>query len=325
MFNLTSPFDVSRKATKKASRVMSSLKKNLWSTLSKTPKQHLKQQKPKYQLCNNPSITITDAETGEEWEFIDHDELDGDLPNSDNTRTLREELELNAREQDDLLEICCLFDETRQCQWNRRAFNSDSIASKLAVYILHFSLQTRLSFLSSVILDITSIRTTIDNTTQQPKHQPILAFLDALHNNLLRYLQDPQTTNNSYPFSKWPEERNKPSMFSKLVQKVATMIMGPSDEEKNHEEKDRKEKDRELKEGVVVRPEDATEPWEVVPTVKDDPWSVVVKSRNVLSEFDDSGTNRQTPYERTYQYELDRRVVEADRLAMRESKKRGSK
>ncbi|KAG5747531.1 hypothetical protein H9Q69_002669 [Fusarium xylarioides] len=103
MFNLKSPSEASRKATKKASHVMSSLKKTVWSTLSKTPKQHLKAQKPKYQLCSNPSITITDAETGEEWEFIDHDELDGELPNSDNTRTLREELEINAREQDDLL------------------------------------------------------------------------------------------------------------------------------------------------------------------------------------------------------------------------------
>ncbi|KAF5560233.1 hypothetical protein FPHYL_6746 [Fusarium phyllophilum] len=119
----------------------------------------------------------------------------------------------------------------------------------------------------------------------------------------------------SDPSFKWPEERTKPSMFSMLVKKVTTMIMGPSDEGK----------DRELKEGVVVQPEDATEPWEVVPAVKDDPWSVVVKSRNVLTEFDDSGANRQTHYERTYQYEFDRRVVEADRLAMRESKKRASK
>ncbi|PNP78855.1 hypothetical protein FNYG_07720 [Fusarium nygamai] len=103
MFNLTSPSDASRKATKRASRVMSSLKSTLLSTLSKTPKQHLKEQKPRYQLCSNPTITITDAETGEEWDFIDHDELDGDLPNSDNTRTLREELEINAREQEDLL------------------------------------------------------------------------------------------------------------------------------------------------------------------------------------------------------------------------------
>ncbi|KAF5578702.1 hypothetical protein FPCIR_11456 [Fusarium pseudocircinatum] len=103
MFTLTSPSEASRKATKKASRVMSSLKNTLRSTLSKTPKQHVKEQKPKYQLYSNPSITITDAETGEEWDFIDHDELDGDLPNSDNTRTLREELEINACEQDDLL------------------------------------------------------------------------------------------------------------------------------------------------------------------------------------------------------------------------------
>ncbi|RKL27448.1 hypothetical protein BFJ72_g13149 [Fusarium proliferatum] len=103
MFNLTCPSDARRKATKKASRVMSSLKKTLWSTLSKTPKQHLKEQKPKYQLCSNPSITVTDTETGEEWDFIDHDELDGDLANSDDNRTLREELEINAREQENLL------------------------------------------------------------------------------------------------------------------------------------------------------------------------------------------------------------------------------
>ncbi|RKK73520.1 hypothetical protein BFJ69_g9232 [Fusarium oxysporum] len=73
---------------------MSSLKNTLWSTFSKTPK---------YQLCSNPSITITDAETGEEWDFVDHDELDGDLANSDDNRTSREELEMNAREQEDLL------------------------------------------------------------------------------------------------------------------------------------------------------------------------------------------------------------------------------
>ncbi|KAI1016566.1 hypothetical protein LB505_006849 [Fusarium chuoi] len=103
MFNFASPSDASRKVTKKASRVMSSLKKTLWSTLSKTPKQHSKEHKPKYQLRSNPSITVTDTDTGEEWDFIDHDELDGDLANSDDTRTLREELEINAREQEDLL------------------------------------------------------------------------------------------------------------------------------------------------------------------------------------------------------------------------------
>ncbi|KAF5627676.1 uncharacterized protein FTJAE_9147 [Fusarium tjaetaba] len=149
---------------------MSSLKSTLLSTLSKTPKQHLKAQKPKYQLCSNPSITITDAETGEEWEFIDHDELDGDLPNSDNTRTLREELELNAREQDNLLGTCWLFDEPRQCQWNKRSLDGGSIPSKLAVYILHFSRQTRLSFLSSVILDITFTRTSLRSATDTNSH-----------------------------------------------------------------------------------------------------------------------------------------------------------
>ncbi|EMT74506.1 hypothetical protein FOC4_g10001013, partial [Fusarium odoratissimum] len=103
IFTLTSPSKASRKATKQASPVMSSLKNTLWSTFSKTPKQHLKEQKPKYQLCSNPNITITDAETGEEWDFVDHDELDGDLANSDDNRTSREELEMNAREQEDLL------------------------------------------------------------------------------------------------------------------------------------------------------------------------------------------------------------------------------
>ncbi|PNP78854.1 hypothetical protein FNYG_07719 [Fusarium nygamai] len=119
----------------------------------------------------------------------------------------------------------------------------------------------------------------------------------------------------SDPSFEWPAECIKPSMFSMLVKKVTTLIKGPSDEDK----------DRELKEGVVVQPEDATEPWEVVPSVKDDPWSVVVKSRNVLTEFDDSANNRQTPYERTYQYEFDRRVVQADRIAQREAEKRASK
>jgi hypothetical protein len=70
--------------------------------LLQDPKQHLREQMPKYQLCSNPSITITDAETGEEWDFVDHDELD-DLANSDDNRTSSEELEMNAREQEDLL------------------------------------------------------------------------------------------------------------------------------------------------------------------------------------------------------------------------------
>ncbi|KAJ0134431.1 Uncharacterized protein HZ326_22516 [Fusarium oxysporum f. sp. albedinis] len=83
MITLASPSEASRKATKQASR-------------------HLKEQMPKYQLCSNPSITITDAETGEEWDFVDHDELD-DLANSDDNRTSSEELEMNAREQEDLL------------------------------------------------------------------------------------------------------------------------------------------------------------------------------------------------------------------------------
>ncbi|KAF5578703.1 hypothetical protein FPCIR_11457 [Fusarium pseudocircinatum] len=119
----------------------------------------------------------------------------------------------------------------------------------------------------------------------------------------------------SDPSFKWPEECTKPSMFSMLVKKVTALIKGPADEEKEPEQK----------EPVVIQPEDAVEPWEVIPTVKDDPWSVVVKSRNVLTEFDDGAGNRQTHHERTYQYEFDRRVVETDRLAIRESKKRASK
>ncbi|KAI1016594.1 hypothetical protein LB505_006848 [Fusarium chuoi] len=125
----------------------------------------------------------------------------------------------------------------------------------------------------------------------------------------------------SDPSFKWPEECTKPSMFSMLVKKVTALIKGPSDNEKEH---DQKEPDQ--KEPVVIQPEDATEPWELIPTVKDDPWSVVVKSRNALTEFDDSGADRQTHYERTYQYEFDRRVVEADRLDIREREaKRASK
>ncbi|EWG55074.1 hypothetical protein FVEG_13125 [Fusarium verticillioides 7600] len=129
----------------------------------------------------------------------------------------------------------------------------------------------------------------------------------------------------SDPSFEWPAECTKPSMFSMLVKKVTSLIKGPSNEDKDRELKDQEKKDREAKEGVVVQPEDATEPWEVVPSVKDDPWSVVVKSRNVLTEYEDSGANRQTQYERTYQYEFDRRVMEADRLALREANKRASK
>ncbi|KAF4490513.1 hypothetical protein FAGAP_10716 [Fusarium agapanthi] len=242
MFNLTSPSEARLKAAKKASRVMSSLKNTLWSTLSKTPKQHLKEQKPKYQLCSNPTITITDAETGEEWDFVDHDELDGDLANSDDTRTLREELEINAREQEDLL------------------------------------------------------------TPRLRQHHPTIANMG---------MQIPSDSS-----SKSPAEGTKPSMFSMLVKKVTALIKGPSDKEKESDQNE---------EPVVIQPEDAIEPWEVIPTVKDDPWSVVVKSHNVLAEFDDSASNCQNHYERTYQYEFDCRVVQADRIAQREAVMRASK
>ncbi|KAJ4037283.1 hypothetical protein NW756_005714 [Fusarium oxysporum] len=114
----------------------------------------------------------------------------------------------------------------------------------------------------------------------------------------------------SDPSFKWPAECTKPSMFSMLVKKVTTLIKGPSDEEK----------DRGLKESTVIHPEDATEPWELIPTIKDDPWTVVVKSRSMLGEFKDGNGNRQSHYERTYQYEFDRQVVVADRLALREAK-----
>ncbi|KAK2478484.1 hypothetical protein H9L39_10972 [Fusarium oxysporum f. sp. albedinis] len=87
MITLASPSEASRKATKQASRVMSSLKNTLWSTFSKTPSSISRSRCPK---------------TGEEWDFVDHDELD-DLANSDDNRTSSEELEMNAREQEDLL------------------------------------------------------------------------------------------------------------------------------------------------------------------------------------------------------------------------------
>ncbi|KAF5693082.1 hypothetical protein FDENT_2304 [Fusarium denticulatum] len=323
MFNLTSPSDASRKVTKKASRVMSSLKSTLLSTLSKTPKQHLKEQKPKYQLCSNPTITITDAETGEEWDFIDHDELDGDLASSDDTRTLREELEINAREQEDLLysrrywhgqrdmlvvrrnSPVPVEQEISQRRQHRLESSSTSLPSGQPSTTSHNNPNTNLHSHSW-----TPYTTTLFSIFRTPK-LPTTPLYTHIH--------QPTDTMGmkmpSDPSFKWPEECNKPSMFSKLVQKVATMIMGPSDEEK----------DRELKEGVVVQPEDATEPWEVVPTVKDEPWSVVVKSHNVLTEFDDSAGNRQTPYERTYQYEFDRRVVQADRIAQRKAEMRASK
>ncbi|EMT74507.1 hypothetical protein FOC4_g10001014 [Fusarium odoratissimum] len=119
----------------------------------------------------------------------------------------------------------------------------------------------------------------------------------------------------SDPSFKWPAECTKPSMFSMLVKKVTTLIKGPSDEEK----------DRDLKESTVIHPEDATEPWELIPTIKDDPWTVVVKSRSMLGEFKDGNGDRQSHYERTYQYEFDRQVVVADRLALREAKMRTAK
>jgi hypothetical protein len=104
-------------------------------------------------------------------------------------------------------------------------------------------------------------------------------------------------------------------MFSMLVKKVTTLIKGPSDEEK----------DRDLKESTVIHPEAATEPWELIPTIKDDPWTVVVKSRSMLGEFKDGNGDRQSHYERAYQHEFDRQVVVADRLALREAKMRTAK
>ncbi|KAF5624003.1 hypothetical protein F25303_11639 [Fusarium sp. NRRL 25303] len=104
-------------------------------------------------------------------------------------------------------------------------------------------------------------------------------------------------------------------MFSMLVKKVTALIKDSDDDEE----------DRGQKENTVNQPKDATEPWEVIPTINDEPWAVVVKSRSAIATFDDSGSNRQTQYERTYQYEFGRRVVEADRRAMREAEMRAFK
>ncbi|KAF5246925.1 hypothetical protein FANTH_6609 [Fusarium anthophilum] len=104
-------------------------------------------------------------------------------------------------------------------------------------------------------------------------------------------------------------------MFSVLVKKVTAFIKGSPEEEKESD----------VKKSTAPPSDDTNEPWEVIPTIKDDPWTVVVKSRSAIAEFNDSGANRQTPYERTYQYEFDRRVVEADRRAIREANMRASK
>ncbi|EGU86755.1 hypothetical protein FOPG_10294 [Fusarium oxysporum f. sp. conglutinans race 2 54008] len=314
MFTLTSPSEASRKATKQASRVMSSLKNTFWSTFYKTPKQHLKEQKPKYQLCSNPSITITDAETGEEWDLVDHDELDGDLANSDDNRISREELEMNAREQEDLLHPRHHFhpDSLRSATINT---NLPTPTTHPTLDALHDNLlrypqdspatDITKHYPTHLTLDATAFFTVLglfgyDNTkhTNTPTHQPT-------DSTAIMGMQMP-----SDPSLKWPAECTKPSMFSMLIKKVTTLIKGPSDEEK----------DRDLKESTVIHPEDATEPWELIPTIKDDPWTVVVKSRSMLGEFKDGNGDRQSHYERTYQYEFDRQVVVADRLALREAK-----
>ncbi|QGI65484.1 hypothetical protein CEK26_009434 [Fusarium fujikuroi] len=293
MFNLIYPSDASRKATKKASRVMSSLKKTLWSTFSKTPKQHLKEQKPKYQLCSNPSITVTDTETGEEWDFIDHDELDGDLANSDDTRTLREELEINAREQEDLL----------------RYLDGGNIASRLTP-----ELPQSATILTNLPTPTHTHFWTPDTTTSSLSPGTSDSPTSAYTAELNRLTRQPCSPSPGLPGYDKPT-RQPPIMFSMLVKKVTAFIKGPSDEDKN----------RDQKENTVNQPKDTTEPWEVIPTIKDEPWAVVVKSRSAIATFDDSGFNRQTQYERTYQYEFDRRVVEADRRAMREAEMRAFK
>ncbi|KAF5617809.1 hypothetical protein F52700_12496 [Fusarium sp. NRRL 52700] len=296
MFNLTSPSEASRRATKKASRVISSLKNTLRSTLSRTPKQHLKEQKPQYRLCSNPSITVTDTETGEEWDFIDHDELDCDLANSHDTRTLREELEINAREQEDFL-------------YSRRWIKSATINTNFTPTFGHLTLNP-FAISRNLRVPASTYTSELSRSTPQPSTtSPGLSGYDntTIANTGMSIPSDPSLES--------PAECTKPSMFSMLVKKVITFIKGPSDEDK----------ERNQKENTANNPEDDTEPWEVIPTIKDDPWTVVVKSRNAIAEFDDSGAKRQTQYERTYQYEFDRRVVEANRLAIREVKMRASK
>jgi hypothetical protein len=115
----------------------------------------------------------------------------------------------------------------------------------------------------------------------------------------------------SDPSMEWPAEPATHGMFSMLAKKLTTLIKGKSEEEKDHD----------LKESTVVFAEDATEPWEVIPAIKDDPWAVIVvdKQHQVLATFDDGNGNRQSQFERTYQYEFERRVQTSFRLARREA------
>ncbi|KAF4949124.1 hypothetical protein FGADI_9128 [Fusarium gaditjirri] len=336
MFNLTSPSEASRRATKRASRVVSSLRNTLRSTFSKKCDQRSKEQKPKYRLCSKPSITITDTETGEEWEFVDHDELDGDLANSDDNRTLREELEMNAREQDDLLNVLPVR-RNSPLPVEQEISQDVSMASRLIVYNLHLMASPNSHSFPSFILDITRTFFRSATNTNLPTPNSNLS-LDPLHHYFYAIPRDLRLTTSAYtselnPFTRQPttqspgllsyDNTNTPpyrlnrhhGMFSLLVKKVTNLVKGTSQEEM----------DRDLKENTIIQPEDAIEPWEVLPNIKDDPWSVVVESRGALSQFDDGNEDRQSHFERTYQYEFDRQVVAADRAAMREAKMRASK
>ncbi|EXL50536.1 hypothetical protein FOCG_08813 [Fusarium oxysporum f. sp. radicis-lycopersici 26381] len=343
MITLASPSEASRKATKQASRVMSSLKNTLWSTFSKTPKQHLKEQMPKYQLCSNPSITITDAETGEEWDFVDHDELDGDLANSDDNRTSSEELEMNAREQEDLLlaTVLPLRFPVAQGERDMLAVRRNSpvpveqeisrrSSHRLEIERIYsrclWPNPTLISFLQSSSTSLPPGLLEISNHQHQPANTNYTP-------NFGRLIRQPSTLSPGLPGYRYHQTltctsqlgRNSLLHLARGVHKAQHVLhagqegdhpdQGPLDEEK----------DRDLKESTVIHLEDATEPWELIPTIKDDPWTVVVKSRSMLGEFKDGNGDRQSHYERAYQHEFDRQVVVADRLALREAKMRTAK
>lgn len=75
-------------------------------------------------------------------------------------------------------------------------------------------------------------------------------------------------------------------------------------------------------------PKDDNDPYYHVPALEDrleTTWTVVVKSRNAIAGFANGNANRQMHFERIYQYEFDRRILAANRLAQREAQIRAAK
>ncbi|KAM0084385.1 hypothetical protein ACKRZS_003377 [Fusarium odoratissimum] len=75
-------------------------------------------------------------------------------------------------------------------------------------------------------------------------------------------------------------------------------------------------------------PKDDNDLYYHIPALEDrleTTWAVVVKSRNAIAEFANGNANRQMHFERIHQYEFDRHILTANRLAQREAQIRAAK